>query len=148
MKIHVANYQPDKLGGGWSFARNFAKGLGEVSNYDEADIYFICGPTMVSYDDVEKAKQDGKKIVLRIDNIVRNSRNRNTGMTRMKRFAELADLVVFQSEYSRELLGERFLKRNGPVILNSCDTDIFNTKGRIELGRARYIYSRVIIKVE
>ena len=64
MKIHVANYQPDKLGGGWSFARNFAKGLGEVSNYDEADIYFICGPTMVSYDDVEKLSRTVKRLFL------------------------------------------------------------------------------------
>lgn len=144
MKVHLANYQADKLGGGWSFARNLAKGLGdELSNYEDADIYFIAGPTMVSPDDVEQAKRDGKRIVLRIDNIVRNSRNRNTGMSRMKRFTEMADAVVFQSEYALHLLGHQFLDIDGPVILNGCDTDIFHPNGREEALDARYIYSRV-----
>jgi glycosyltransferase involved in cell wall biosynthesis len=143
VKIHLANYQPDKQGGGWSFARNFVKGLGGQSTYEEADVYFICGPTMVSYDEVEQAKRDDKKIVLRIDNIVRNSRNRNTGMTRMKRFAELADLVVYQSQYAKYFLGKQFLNVDGPVIINGCDTEIYNHKGRTETITARYLYSRV-----
>lgn len=144
MKIHIANYEPDRLGGGWRFSSNLVKGLGDkVSNYEEADIYFVAGPTMVSYEEVEKAKQDGKKIVLRIDNIVRNSRNRNTGMSRMKRFGELADLLVYQSEYAADILGKQFLNREGPVILNGCDTSIFNPKGREESTTARFLYSRV-----
>lgn len=142
MKIHTANYQPAKLGGGWSFANNFVKGVGQ-SNYEESDIYFIPAPTMVSKEDVDKAKLDGKKIVLRIDNIVRNSRNRNTGMSRMKRFAGMADLIIYQSEYARDLLGKKFLGRDGPVILNGCDIDIFNPRGRQEMGTARFVYSRV-----
>lgn len=144
MKLHLANYQPDKLGGGWSFSNSFAKGLGDkLVSYEEADIYFIAGPTMASYDDVQKAKEDGKKVVLRVDNIVRNSRNRNTGMSRMKAFAEAADLVIYQSEYARQTLGLRFLEVDGPVILNGCDQSIFNPKGREETVTARYMYSRV-----
>lgn len=142
-KIHVAGYAPDKLGGGWSFANNFVKGLGGNATYNDADVYFIPGPTMVSKEDVHKAKQDGKKIVLRVDNIVRNSRNRNTGMSRMKRYSELADLVIYQSKYARELLGKKFLKVDGPIILNGCDLDIFNPRGRQEIGTARFLYSRV-----
>lgn len=142
-KIHVANYQPERLGGGWSFANNFVKGLGGQTSYEEANVYFIPAPTMVSKEDVFKAKEDGKKIVLRIDNIVRNSRNRNTGMSRMKRFSELADVVIYQSKYAREQLGEKFLKRDGQIILNGCDTTIFNPRGRNEQGTARFVYSRV-----
>lgn len=142
MSIHIANYQPDKLGGGWSFANNFIKGLDGQTVYEDADVYFICGPTMVSYDDVNKAKQDGKKIVLRLDNIVRNSRNRNTGMSRMKYFADKADLVIYQSGFAQDLLMP-FVQRSGPIILNGCDTSTFNPRGRQELVEARYIYSRV-----
>lgn len=144
MRVHIANYQPNKLGGGWSFCNNLAKGLGDkLVPYEEADVFLIAGPTMASYEDVERAKRDGKRIVLRVDNIVRNSRNRNTGMSRMKAFAEAADVVIYQSEYAREVLGEQFLGVDGPVILNGCDTSIFNDKGREEHLDARYIYSRV-----
>jgi hypothetical protein len=106
MKIYLAEYAPGRIGGGWTFMRNFHDALlGMVTdNYDEADIYFIASPSMVQRDQVEKAKKDGKKIVLRIDNAVRNSRNRNTGMTRMKDFADSADLIIFQSEWALEYL--------------------------------------------
>ncbi len=143
MKVHIANYQPDKLGGGWSFARNLQKAIPEIlGDYEESDIYFITSPSMVSKEDVDRAKLDGKKIVLRCDNIVRNSRNRNTGMSRMKRFAEQADLVIYQSNFARDLLMP-FTKVNGAVILNGCDTTIFNPDGRTENTTARFIYSRV-----
>lgn len=144
MKVHLANYQANKLGGGWSFANNIAKGLGDqLGSYEESDVYLICGATMASYEDVEKTKKDGKRIALRVDNIVRNSRNRNTGMSRMERFADLADVVIYQSEYAKEILGDQFLKRDGPVILNGCDTSIFNDRGREEAVDARFVYSRV-----
>lgn len=144
MKINLANYEPNRTGGGWTFSRNFAKGVGDkLTSYEQAEIFFIAGPTMASYEDVEKAKKDGKKVVLRIDNIVRNSRNRNTGMSRMKAFAEQADLVVFQSDYALHVLGHQFLGIDGPIIINGCDTDLFNPTGREENLEARFLYSRV-----
>lgn len=144
MKIHIANYQPNRQGGGWSFANNFAKAFSDdISDYNDADVYFIVSPSMVAHEDVEKAKRDGKKIVLRVDNIVRNSRNRNTGMSRMKAFADVADVVVYQSEFSKELLGDMFLKKKGVVIHNACDTSIFNDKNRSESTTAKFVYSRV-----
>lgn len=123
MRLHIAKYEPDRLGGGWSFARNLARGLGQ-SSYEDADIYFIASPSMVQREEVLQAKADGKKIVLRVDNAVRNSRNRNTGMTRMKDFAEWADLVIYQSRWARDYL-KPFLGVDGPVILNGCDLDLF-----------------------
>lgn len=144
MKVHILNYEPNRLGGGWTFCNNLAKGLGDIlSTYEEADICLIASPSMVQHEAVEKAKKDGKKVVLRVDNIVRNSRNRNTGMSRMKAFAEIADLIVYQSGFAEELLGEQYLEKPGVVILNGCDTSIFNSDGREEAVAARFLYSRV-----
>lgn len=143
MKLYIARSDDNKLGGGWSFISNAKKALAEhLTSYDECDIYLIPSPSMVSKEEVDQAQSDGKKIVLRVDNIVRNSRNRNTGMSRMRRFAEQADLVIYQSKFSKELLLP-YLGIDGEVILNSCDTDIFHSRGRLEDTTARYIYSRV-----
>ena len=143
MKIYLANYEPNRIGGGWSFANNFVKSLQDkyTSDYNQADVYFITSASMVSRDDVIKAKTDNKKIVLRVDNVIRNSRNRNTGMSRMKDFASIADLVIYQSEAVKELL-EPFLKTyNSTVILNSSDADIYHNKNRTAKENT-YLYSR------
>lgn len=127
MKVHIANYEPGRIGGGWTFAKNIYSAFN--ASYDEADIYFICGATQASHDDVRQAKADGKKIVLRIDNAVRNSRNRGTGMTRMKAFADQADLVIYQSKWAKNLL-KPFLGKDGAVILNGVDTTQYNSDNR------------------
>lgn len=138
MKIHLAKYEPGRIGGGWSFQDNFYNGLREyMSDYDEADIYFITSPSMVQRDEVQKAKADGKKIVLRIDNAVRNSRNRNTGMTRMYDFAHWADLIVYQSTWAKEYLG-KFLNKDGAVILNGVELDLFTGREK----NSNILYSR------
>lgn len=128
MAIHIANYQPERTGGGWTQARYLYEGLG-ATDYDSADTYLITGPTMVSHDEVNKAKQDGKKIVLRVDNAVRNSRNRGSGMTRLKAFSELADVIIYQSHWAKSFL-HPFLKKDGPVILNACDLDKYRDDNR------------------
>lgn len=126
MKIYIPNFEPNRMGGGWTFSNNFSKGLGDnfTTNYEESTIFFIPGPTMVSHDDVDKAKRDGKKIALRIDNAVRHSRNRSTGMPRMEHFAQLADLLIYQSKWARDFLYP-FTKKGGPVIVNGVDISIF-----------------------
>lgn len=139
MKVCIANYEPNRIGGGWSFMNNFVKGMGDaISNYAEADTYFICGPTMVERSEVEQAKKDGKKVVFRIDNAVRNSRNRNTGMPRMKDYAEWADLVVYQSKWARDYLLP-FTGVDGPVILNGVDQSVFKP---LPKKPNTYLYSR------
>lgn len=142
MKITLPNVDLNAQGGGWSFTRNFVKSFSDnITDYTQADIYFIPSASMVSREDVLKAKEDGKKIVLRCDNIIKNSRNRNTGMTRMKDFAEWADLVVYQSEFAFNLLNSYLQPKNTAIILNSVDQDIFNTEGRTYTG-GRYLYSK------
>ncbi|CAB4151519.1 hypothetical protein UFOVP585_22 [uncultured Caudovirales phage] len=139
--IHIAKYEPGRTGGGWSFARNFVKGLGALAtDYDKAQIYFITSASMVQRSDVEQAKADGKKIVLRVDNAIRNSRNRNTGMTRMYDMAQMADVVIYQSQWSKDYL-EPFLKVDGEVILNGIDIGLFHP-GKTPPPDHTYLYSR------
>ncbi len=140
-RLYLANSSSQNRGGGRSCIANFKKGMGNeiTEDYAEATHYFISGATMVSRDEVLQAKQDGKKIVLRVDNAVRNSRNRNTGMSRMKDFAEWADLVVFQSYWAFGYLGEFLKLKRSAVILNGIDLDLF----RSEPGQENIIlYSR------
>lgn len=142
MKIYIAHSEDNKLGGGWTWINNAKRALSEhLSSYEDCDIYLIPSPSICTKEEVDKAQSDGKKIVMRVDNIVRNSRNRNTGMSRMKRFAEQADLIIYQSEFAKDLFKD-FIG-DGEVILNACDTDIFHDRGRQESTTAKYVYSRV-----
>lgn len=142
MKIHFANQSKQGLGGGWTFLNHmqdyFKRSL---SGSENCDIYFISGATMVTRDEVRKAKDSGKKIVLRVDNAVRDSRNRGTGMSRLYDFAQWADVVVYQSEWARKTLSP-FLNRDGVVIHNATDTSIYNTHGRQGGNGNNYLYSR------
>lgn len=95
---------------------------------------------MVERGAVEQAKADNKKIVLRVDNAIRNSRNRNTGMTRLYDFAQLADLVVYQSQWAKDFLMP-FLGRSGTVILNGVDTKLYNSDNRKAPDNS-YLYAR------
>lgn len=123
MQIHQANYDPNRTGGGWTFARYFNQAFGQ-SSYENADIYFVTSASMVKRGEVEKAKADGKKVVFRVDNHLLPSRNRNTGMTKMRDFAQLADLVIYQSKWARDYLSP-FTGKDGVVILNGVDTNVF-----------------------
>lgn len=142
MKLHIAHQEDNKLGGGWTFIRNLSSVL-ETVPYDQCDTYLIPSPSICSKEEVEKAKADGKKIILRVDNIVRNSRNRNTGMSRMKKFAGLADVVIYQSDFAKALLSDYIGRPDGVVILNGVDTNIFHPRGKTESTTARFMYSRV-----
>lgn len=146
VNIHIANYEPDRNGGGWTFARYFADHFGQ-SSYEDADIYFITSASMVQRDDVKKAKDDGKKIVLRCDNALRPSRNRNTGMTRLKDFAEWSDLIIYQSKWARDFIepffADRFslIDKPSAVILNGVDTKLYNSDNRTAEADT-YLYAR------
>lgn len=140
MKIYLPSIDPYAIGGGWSFIDNFMKCF-DISSYDEADIFFIPGATLVTKEQVDQAQADGKKVVLRVDNVVRNSRNRGSGMSRLKRFADQADLVIFQSEFAERLLNHYLGLEDYRVILNSADEFIFNEEGRPN-RQDTYLYSK------
>lgn len=139
MAVHLLNYEPGRIGGGWTAAHYLADGLGHAP-YEEADTVLITGPTMASHEQVEQAKHDGKKIVLRVDNAVRDSRNRGTGMSRLKAFCDAADLVIYQSNWVREFLYP-FTKKDGAVILNGVDTRKYNAQNRYDTNDS-YLYVR------
>lgn len=145
MKIYLAKYEPNRTGGGWSFMKNFHRGLGDNSttDYDAAEVFFISGATMLQRDEVEQAKMDGKKIVLRVDNAVRNSRNRNTGMSRMKDFAAMSDLVIYQSKWAYDYLNDFLGNPKSRVILNGTNLSryTFPTSQPWDYND-NYIYSR------
>src|SRR3990167_837957 len=137
MKIHIPIYDRNGIGGGWSFLRNLEKGLKSdcyfVDNLCEADILFIAGPTLAIHEIVESAERLGKPIVLRVDNIPEDYRNRGTALSRLKIFSEKADVVVYQSEWARGYVGG-YTGVDGTVIYNGVDKNIFKpTTNKIEL---------------
>jgi len=127
MKIYAPNIKADGIGGGWTFLRNFKKGMNMVhfvDKWEDCDIFFITGITIVDKNEVIEAKKAGKKIVFRVDNIPRKSRNRrNTPHERMKEIADLSDVVIYQSEWAKKYCYP--ITGNGAVILNGVDTSIF-----------------------
>lgn len=150
MKISIPVDSQQKLGGGFTFARNLEKGLKQigievVSDPLQSDIAVICGPTMVSKETFQALKDKGVKIVARLDNVPRNSRNRGTGTNRLRSFAERSDKVVWQGEWAKWYL-EDFIGKEGTIIHNGIDLDVFTPEGKnLNLGIERenvYLYSR------
>lgn len=155
MKIYIANESKQSLGGGFTFLRTFQKYASKspdvefvnwelakkFKEYNEQVIFFISGATMVKREHVIEARDLGMKIVLRVDNIPRNSRNRNTGTSRLFDFAQLADLVIYQSEWAKNYI-KPFIKKDGPVILNGADEEYFNIEGlrQPHEGSPQYLY--------
>lgn len=148
MNVHIANYSEQQVGGGWSYIANLMNGcqqLGGVSfvDYEKAEIYLIPSASMVQREQVKMAKADGKKIILRVDNALRHSRNRSTGMSRLWDFAEMADEIVFQSEWAKQVIGKEYLQTDrGSIIVNGVNQEIFNMNQRTEDLTARFTYSR------
>lgn len=142
--MFIANESQQVYGGGFSFIRNIRKAMDIEDDYTKADVILIPSASMVKPEVAEQAKRDGKKVILRVDNVLRHSRNGGKGMARMERMAKVADAIVFQSMWAKLLLGDIFLKPDCRqfVICNAVDTDIFNPKGRQEALEARYTYSR------
>jgi len=148
IKIVIPSDSKQQIGGGFTFRRNLAKGLKKlghevVEDYGVADIAVVAGVTMVDRATVEDIKTRKIKLIVRLDNIPRNSRNRNTGTSRLRDFTILADAVVYQSEWAKEYLMP-FVQREGTVIYNGVDTNIFHEHGsRIDFkGSPSYLYSR------
>jgi glycosyltransferase involved in cell wall biosynthesis len=148
MKISLVCDSKQKLGGGFTFRRNLAKGLKQlghdvIEDYRTADVVVVSGVTMVDRATIKDIKTRKIKLVVRLDNVPRNSRNRNTGTSRLRDFTILANAVVYQSEWAKEYLVP-FINREGAIIHNGVDTDIFYRKGsKIDFkGNPVYLYSR------
>lgn len=130
MNIFIPSIREGKIGGGWTFTRNFLD-LAEphmVDSLDKADIFFITGATLVQRDEFRKAKDSNAKIVLRVDGVPEDWRNRGTGWSRLRDYSKEADLIIYQSDFIKNTTG-RLLGRDGKVIYNGTNKDIFNPHG-------------------
>lgn len=133
MKIYIPNSSNTKIGGGFSFLKNFTDCLSQfgseyVNDYNASDIILISGATMVNRDQFNEFKSSGKKVVLRVDGIPEDWRNRGTGWSRLKEFSQRSDLVIYQSDFSKRTTG-RLLGVDGSVIYNGIDTSVFKPEG-------------------
>lgn len=142
IRIYVPNISNSKIGGGFRFLENFRKALqGKVEFVDkwqDCDIIFAFSITTMDKTEVSNAIEAGKKFILRVDNIPRKSRNRRqTPAERLKEFGELADAVVYQSEWAKKFAG--YFAGDGTIIYNGVDGSIFNSKDRKSDGKT-YLY--------
>ena len=150
MKLYTAGWNPEKLGGAHSFLRNFRKIFNDqlVDDPRKADIYFI--PSISMLEKLSVIPKD-KKIVVRIDNILKRSCNRDiypfegdkiTMMEAMRFVCQRADLVIYQSQWAKELLDDYLKPKKSVVILNSVDESIFFPGAGIPTDKEIYFYSR------
>lgn len=128
MKIYCSNTKQDGIGGGWTFLRNLQKGLKDrvhfVSDWRDCDIFFIMSVTTTNKEELYEAHKAGKKIILRVDNVPRKSRNRRSSPhERLKEFAELSDVVIYQSQWAKDYCYP--LCGDGPIIYNGVDQSVF-----------------------
>lgn len=130
MKIYAPAKTESGVNGGLTFLRNLKKGLSDrcqfVNTWQEADIFFITSVTLIDLGELLEAKKAGKKIIFRVDNVPRNSRNRRLHpkpAERMKLFAQMSDLVIYQSEWARDYCYP--LCGDGTIVYNGVDQAIF-----------------------
>ena len=154
MKVYIQNNSQQGIGGGWTALRNLRKGATKtdirfVDTWQECDVFLISGATMTDKDVVRSAKSAGKKIVFRIDNIPRDSRNRGTAFSRMLLFADLADAIIYQSEWAKEYVGwwlhkhVDFTNKQEQIIYNGVDPEHFYDSDKREGETYLYVqYNR------
>lgn len=125
--------------------RNLQRGLADrvhfVKHWQDCDIYFITGVTITDPAEVHEAHKAGKFVVLRVDNVPRKSRNRRQSPhERMKEFAQLADVVIYQSKWAEQYC--KVLCGEGTVIYNGVDQSIFKPNKEIsnDLRKNRYLF--------
>lgn len=138
MKIFIPNISSTKIGGGWTFLKNFTTALSRhtdieiVDLLESCDIVFAFAPTIIDDATIAKAKMLGKKFVLRIDGVPEDNRNRGGGTRRLLEYARAADLVIYQTAFVENTVG-RILDMNGvgrtTIVKNGVDTSVFTPDG-------------------
>jgi len=132
MKIYLPQKDRKVIGGGWTFTNNLKKTLkGKVKFVDkieDCDIFFIPGSTMTDRVSFVKAKELKKKIILRVDGIPEDWRNRGTGWSRLRDYSKDADIIIYQTKFIKNTIGG-LLKKDGYVIYNGVDKSIFKPLG-------------------
>lgn len=138
MKILLPMESNTSIGGGFTFFRNLKKGMARY-NLDFTDCItgggwdacLIVASSVINRATFEQIRAFKKPIILRVDGVPEDWRNRGTGWPRLRDFAKQATHIIYQSEFTKNTVG-RLLKRNGKIILNGCDTSIFRSDGEKE----------------
>ncbi len=146
IKIYAPNTKGEEgLGGGHTFYRNFLKGMKNfkdvefVNSWRECGIFFVSGITIVDMTELRNAEEAGKKIVLRVDNVPRKSRNlRSSPHERLKEVADMADIIIYQSKWAEEYC--KPLCGDGTVIYNGTDGEVFYPALETEDRPNNYLY--------
>lgn len=146
MRIYCPNTKEGQhvVGGGWTFLRNFRKAMAPhaqfVESWREAECVFVTGVTMADLSEVREAHEAGVPIVFRVDNVPRKSRNRrSTPHERMRELAEMATVVVYQSEWAKRYCFP--LCGDGTVVYNGVDTDLFRMNPDALPPHPRYLFA-------
>lgn len=141
INLYLPNDSQMGIGGGWTFRDNLIKGLSRfddvhiVDELSDANIALISGATMITRDTFVQIKDAGIPIVLRLDGIPEEWRNRGTGFSRLKDFYKESDFIVCQSSFVMGTVLRWLERANGEPgkpsvrIYNGADTDIFNPDG-------------------
>ena len=79
MKLKIPGLQRFDVGGGGTFTRNLRKALipfghQTVNDNDDYDVLFIAGASLATREQLEHASEYNKKIILRVDNILEDSK--------------------------------------------------------------------------
>lgn len=134
MNIYLPNISTQSIGGGWTFMRNLKEGMAKffpdvkfTEKIAAADIMLVSGVTLSSPEEVEFAKNQGIKIVFRVDNVPKKSRNKRSRVyDNMVKFSDWSDRIVFQSQWAKDYAGFFTGKNAWQIIYNGVDKDIFN----------------------
>lgn len=137
MRVTILIDSQMRLGGGFTFIENFKKAIAnQYTDYiEKADIALIPGATAVLPETIDKAKNLGCKVVLRLDGIPEDWRNSGRGWDRLLNAYKKADGVVSQSAYITNgvldiLHSATAVSKPWIEIMNGVDTDIFNTRAK------------------
>lgn len=151
MHIYISNQSKQTLGGGFIFIENLKKGAkGKarfVDHWQEAHAVLVCSVTQTTREEILAAKNAKKKIIVRIDNMPKDSRNRGTAFSRMKDFGLMADVIVFQSEWAKDYVGSWLSNTHGvnldksKIIYNGVDLDYFYYKDDPDKRGETYLFT-------
>ncbi len=125
----------DSIGGPQTFMRNLQKGLDKQDYYYNSTIKNADGmffPISANINKIKTIKKHGGKIIQRLDGIFYPSKHGDKFIKQNKAikkiYCELADYIIFQSEYSKQqvfnMFGEKD-KNQYSLICNGADADIF-----------------------
>lgn len=142
------NFVPPPYGGGnqflWGLRRELARRQWcvEANTLSPTTRACLYNSFNFDFDRLALMRRDGCRMVHRVDGPVSVYRGRDDGTDRriLQINRDLADVTVFQSEYSRrrhEAMGLFFT--NPSVIHNAADPRIFHQRGRVAFNRSRPI---------